>query len=101
MLNEEIVRDALREVEDPEFPVSIVDLGLIRGIRIEGSTVEIRLTYTSFACPCTHMIKEDVENRLLEVPGLENVIITEVFEKWSRENISPEGRQLLSAVAVV
>lgn len=101
MLNEKVVEDALREVEDPEFPVSIVDLGLIRGIQIEGSTVEIKLTYTSIACPCTHMIKEDVENRLLEVPGIEDVTITEVFDKWTRENISPEGRQLLSAVAVV
>lgn len=100
-LTEDIIRDALREVEDPEFPISLVDLGLIRGIEIDGSTVRIKLTYTTIACPCAHMIKEDVENRLLEVPGVAKVEITEVFDRWSRQDVSPEGRRMLSAVAVI
>src|SRR5690606_18439917 len=43
---------ALREVNDPEFPISVVDLGLVYGIRRAGSRVEVDLTFTATACPC-------------------------------------------------
>ena len=47
----EEVRDALREVLDPEYPISLVDLGLIRGVEVEGGRAEIKLTYTCMGCP--------------------------------------------------
>lgn len=100
-LTEDVIREALREVEDPEFPISVVDLGLIRGIEIDGSTVLIDLTYTSIACPARVQIMEDVENRLLKLTGVEKVEITEVFKPWSRKNITPGGRKALSLVAVI
>ncbi len=100
-ITEDEITGALREVEDPELPISVVDLGLVRGIEIDGASVRVRMTFTSVACPCTHMITEDVEKRLLELDGVDSVRVEEVFEAWSREDVSPEGRAVLATLAVL
>ena len=92
---------ALEAVEDPELPVSITDLGLVRRLDVAGGHVRVGLTYTSLACPCTEMIREDVEAALAAVPGVAAVTVDEVLEPWSRADITPRGRELLRAVAVV
>lgn len=97
----EEVRAALREVEDPELPVSLVDLGLVRGIDVAGGEVTVRLTYTSVGCPCTDLIREDVEERLRRLPGVTGVRVKEVDERWTRGDLSPEGRRVLAAYAVL
>ncbi len=87
---------ALRDVMDPEFPISIVDLGLVYGIRRRGDVVEVDLTFTATACPCMDFIREDVRERLLREPGVGDVRIREVWSPpWTRERISPEGRAVL------
>ena len=97
----EEVRDALREVFDPEYPISLVDLGLIRGVEVEGSTAKIKLTYTCMGCPAMDMIQDDVSDRLLEMEGIDEVDIEVVWETWSRTDITPLGRKQLKDVGVV
>ncbi|RTG99771.1 metal-sulfur cluster assembly factor [Thermus scotoductus] len=92
--------EALREVLDPEYPVSVVDLGLVRGVAYEGGKAKVRLTFTSLGCPCTEIIKEDIRSRLRQVEGVEEVEIEEVFEPWSAEDISPTGRLILLQLGV-
>ena len=92
--------EALKEVLDPEYPVSVVDLGLVRGVDYEGGRAKVRLTFTSLGCPCTEIIKEDIRNRLLQLEGVEAVEIEEVFEPWSAEDISPRGRRILLQLGV-
>ena len=94
-------RDALREVLDPEYPISLVDLGLIRGIEVGGSVVRIKLTYTCMGCPAMDMIQDDVCERLLEMDGVDEVDIEVVWETWSRKDITPLGRKQLKQVGVV
>ena len=98
---EEEVRDALREVLDPEYPVSLVDLGLIRGIEVDGSVVKIDLTYTCMGCPAMDMIQDDVRERLLQMSGVERVEIEVVWPTWSKNDITPLGRKQLRGVGVV
>jgi len=98
--NEE-VRDALREVLDPEYPISLVDLGLIRGIEVQGSKVDIKLTYTCMGCPAMDMIQDDVRERILEMDGIDEVEIEVVWPTWSRNDITPLGRKQLKEVGVV
>jgi metal-sulfur cluster biosynthetic enzyme len=95
------VRDALREVLDPEYPISLVDLGLIRGIEVEGRKAEIKLTYTCMGCPAMEMIQEDVKDRILEMDGIDEVDIEVVWETWSRKDITPLGKRQLREVGVV
>jgi metal-sulfur cluster biosynthetic enzyme len=97
----EEVRDALREVFDPEYPISLVDLGLIRGVEVEGSKAKIKLTYTCMGCPAMDMIQDDVRDRLLEMDGIDEVAIEVVWETWSRKDITPLGRKQLKDVGVV
>jgi metal-sulfur cluster biosynthetic enzyme len=95
------VWEALERVEDPELPLSIVDLGLVRRLEITGGRVRVGLTYTSLACPCNEMIREDVAAAVAAVPGVAAIQVDEVLEPWSREDVTPQGRALLRAVAVV
>ena len=97
----ERVREALKEVLDPEYPISLVDLGLIRGVEVDGSTARIKLTYTCMGCPATDMIQDDIRERLLRMEGIEEVGIEEVWDSWSRENISEKGLIQLQNVGVV
>jgi len=94
------VRAALAEVEDPELPISIVDLGLVRSVAVDGDTVRVGITFTSIACPCTDMLREDIQERLRRLDGVTDVEVDEVFEAWSREDMTEEGRLALLALGV-
>jgi len=96
----EELRGALAEVLDPEYPVSLVDLGLVRGLAVEARTARVQIAFCSLGCPCTELIREDVEERLLRLPGVERVEIEEVFERWSRTDITPRGLAALRRAGV-
>ena len=100
MVAEAAVWAALAEVQDPELPVGIVDLGLVRSVRVEGGTVRVGLTFTSIACPCTDVLRDDVEARLRRLDGVAHVEVREVFEPWSRADVTEEGRLALRALGV-
>jgi metal-sulfur cluster biosynthetic enzyme len=100
-LTEAQVLAALAEVQDPELPVGIVDLGLVRSVAVDGDAVRVGIAFTSIACPCTDVLLEDVEARLRELPGVGRVRVEEVFEPWSRDHLTEEGRLALRALGVV
>ncbi len=92
---------ALREVLDPEIPISLVDLGLVYGIEVVGTRVTVSLTFTATACPCMEFIREDVRDRLLSEPWLSEVEIAETWDPpWTRERITDDGRRALRALGV-
>jgi metal-sulfur cluster biosynthetic enzyme len=87
---------ALSEIQDPELPVSLVDLGLVYGLSLEGHRVRVRLTFTAMGCPATEMILGDVRERLLREPGVEAVELEVVWDPpWTSARLSQEARQEL------
>ena len=94
------VRAALAEVQDPELPVGIVDLGLVRSVTVDGGAVRVGITFTSIACPCTDVLSEDIRARLRRLDGVTDVEVEEVFEAWSRDDLTEEGRLALLALGV-
>lgn len=97
----EAARDCLREVLDPELPISLVDLGLIYGVEVEAGVVSVSLTYTATACPCMEFIQEDIRDRLESESWIDRVEILEVWDPpWSVEKITPEGRERLRELGV-
>jgi metal-sulfur cluster biosynthetic enzyme len=100
MATEALVRAALTAVLDPEYPVSVVDMGLVRGIELQGSGVRVDLAYCSLGCPCIELIEDDIRERLLELEGVEQVEVREVFDRWTRRDISARGLKLLRASGV-
>lgn len=95
MTTEAHVRAALAEVLDPEYPVSVADLGLVRGVDVQGSAVRVDVAYCSLGCPCIELIEDDIRERLLGLDGVEHVEVREVFDRWTRRDISARGLKLL------
>src|SRR5690606_32047732 len=83
---------ALREVADPELPISLVDLGLICDVRRVADAVEVDVTFTASACPCMEFIVEDVRERLLREPGVTSVTVRDVWDPpWTTERMTEHG----------
>lgn len=92
---------ALQEVMDPEFPISLVDLGLIYDVRRRDRMVEIDLTFTATACPCMEFIHEDIRERLLREEAIEEVKINQVWDPpWTADRISETGRKAMKLCGV-
>lgn len=89
---------ALAEINDPEMPINLVDLGLIYGLELQEGRVRIRLTFTAMGCPASDLIVEDIRDRLLAEAGIDNVDVEVVWDPpWSSARLSPEGRATLLA----
>jgi metal-sulfur cluster biosynthetic enzyme len=92
---------ALGDVLDPELPISIVDLGLVYGLRVNGDHIEVDLTFTAAGCPCIGFIKDDIRERLLQEMGVERVTIREVWNPpWTKARVSAAGRAALKRFGV-
>ena len=92
------VWDRLYEVEDPEMPVSIVDLGLIYGVDIVDDEAWIDLTLTYSGCPARDFIIQDIEHRVGQVDGIESVDVNIVwYPPWSVANVTDAGREALES----
>ena len=89
---------ALRDVQDPEMPVNLVDLGLIYGVETLEGHVRVRLTFTAMGCPATEMIMDDIRERLLREPGVASVDLDVVWDPpWSAARLTGTGREALLA----
>jgi metal-sulfur cluster biosynthetic enzyme len=104
---EERVWRALYEVPDPEFPISLVDLGLVYGVEVKEpdgaaeASVTVSLTLTATACPCVEFIKWDVRDRVLAEPGVAEVDVRITWDPpWTTERITERGRSALRRAGV-
>ncbi|MEO8744699.1 MAG: metal-sulfur cluster assembly factor [Candidatus Dormiibacterota bacterium] len=87
---------ALSEVQDPEMPVNLVDLGVIYGITETNGTVEVDLTFTAMGCPASEFILDDVRDRLLREPGVREVRVNVVWDPpWTAARMTEAGRDAL------
>ena len=93
-INPEHVNAALESVYDPEIPVNIHDLGLIYAVNIEDHTVTVEMTLTAPGCGMGPVLVAEVEDRVAQVPNVEQVNVELVFDPpWSREMMT-EAAQL-------
>jgi metal-sulfur cluster biosynthetic enzyme len=97
----DVLWQALREVADPELPISLVDLGLVRAIRRRDTAVDVDVTFTASACPCMEFIVLDIRERLLREAGVSVVTVHDVWDPpWSRDDMTEHGRALLRSFGV-
>jgi metal-sulfur cluster biosynthetic enzyme len=88
--------DALREVTDPEIPISVVDMGLIVDLQAQNGMVELKLTFTAMGCPAMEFIMDDIRARLLQEPNVHEVHIEIVWEPvWTKARLSEEGIDIM------
>jgi metal-sulfur cluster biosynthetic enzyme len=95
---------ALQEVEDPEIPISVVGMGLIVSLahRAEERAVDLELTFTSMGCPAMEFIEDDIRERLLAEPDVDEVRIEVVWDPvWTRSRIRDDARATMRRLGIV
>ncbi len=88
--------EALRQVEDPELGMDVVDLGLVYEVEVEGAKVKIIYSLPSMGCPAGPLIAGDMERVSREVPGVEDVELELVFDPpWTPDRMSDDAKFIL------
>ena len=93
MIDEDDVYEALSNVIDPELGLDFVELGLIYGLEIEESTVNVTFTLTTPACPIGPQVTEQIQEFVSELPGVETVTAHMVFTPpWTPDKMSEDAK---------
>ena len=95
MVTVERVWEALAEIPDPEIPViSLVDLGVVRDVDVDGNRVHIGFTPTFLGCPALEVMRDQMAERIRELGAEPDVeVLTE--DGWTSDRITPEGHRKL------
>lgn len=102
---EAAVFDALYEVEDPEMPISVVDLGLIYDVTVEtersGGRAIVTMTLTYTGCPARDYLQEDVRRAAEDVAGVDTATVELVWSpEWNLEMVTEAGKDDLREFGV-
>jgi metal-sulfur cluster biosynthetic enzyme len=97
MITPDDVKNALRQVKDPEINLSIVDLGLVYDVQVDDQgIVDVTMTLTSPGCPSGPEILSDVDRVARALDGVTGVNVDLVWEPyWTPERIDPKVRAFL------
>ena len=97
MVTAEQVWEAFEEIADPEIPIiSLVDLGVIRSVDVQGDHVQVEFTPTFLGCPALEVMKRALEERVTALGGKPDVHVIQ-DDSWSTDKITPTGREKLRA----
>lgn len=96
IIDEATVLAALRTLQDPEFGIDLVELGLIYEVKCTEGHVHVIMTLTTESCPAGNWIYEGVKSLLAGLPGVTGVQVDLVFEPhWSPALLGAEARRQL------
>jgi metal-sulfur cluster biosynthetic enzyme len=99
-LDEATIVDALGDVYDPccaERGLSVVDMGLVEEVHIEGSTVRVGVVLTTGWCPFVASLSEAIPDRLRQLGGVENVEVNVLWDPvWTSDRLSQKARAELA-----
>lgn len=100
MTTEDEIRETMKQVEDPELGVNIVDLGLLYGVSLdEHGKVILDMTLTSMGCPLTEQILSDSQAALYPLDGVSSVDINWVWDPpWSPQSMTDEGKLMMKVM---
>ena len=95
---------ALREVEDPEIPISVVGMGLIVSVAYaeQSRKADLEITYTAMGCPAMDFIQDDIREAVLGDPDVDAVDIEVVWDPvWTKSRIRAESRETMRRLGIV
>lgn len=93
---EDRVWQVLETVEDPELPITVTDLGMVRSVAVEGSRVWVTLVPTYSACPAIEVMRHDIQARVGALPGVTEVRVELSYaEPWTMARMTERGRARL------
>ena len=90
------VLEALRQVEDPELGMDIVDLGLVYEVEVEDSKARVLYSLTSMGCPAGPLIAQDIDSAVRQVEGIQDVELELTFDPpWTPDRMSDDAKFIL------
>jgi metal-sulfur cluster biosynthetic enzyme len=95
--------EALRRVEDPEIPVSVVGMGLIVSLRyvIDERRADLQITFTAMGCPAMDFIEDDIRSALLADPDVDAVDIEVVWDPiWTKARLRDDARSRMRELGI-
>lgn len=95
--------DALRHVEDPEIPVSVVGMGLIVSVAYDAGerAANLEITYTTMGCPAMEFIQDDIREALLADPAVDVVNIEVVWDPvWTKARLRDDARVKMRSLGI-
>ena len=95
--------EALRHVQDPEIPVSVVAMGLIVSVAydVEARQADLEITYTAMGCPAMDFIQDDIRDALLADPDIDSVEIEVVWDPvWTKARLRDEARETMRELGI-
>jgi metal-sulfur cluster biosynthetic enzyme len=95
--------EALRGVEDPEIPVSVVGMGLIVSVSYAASArrADLQITFTAMGCPAMDFIQDDIRDALLADPDVDEVCIEVVWDPvWTKDRIRADARSRMRSLGI-
>ena len=100
MISTDAIMDVLRTIDDPEMPISIVDLGLVEDVQVQAggaeAMVSIDILPTFVGCPALEMIARQITDAVSALDGVDSTDVRFVYDPpWSVDRISPAGRASL------
>jgi metal-sulfur cluster biosynthetic enzyme len=100
MATDEEIHSAMKQVEDPELGVNVVDLGLLYGVeQDDDGNVRLKMTLTSMGCPLTEQIMGDAQAVVGPLDGVNSVEVDWVWDPpWTPEKMTEEGRFMMKVM---
>ena len=101
MVNQDDIREAMKQVDDPELGINVVDLGLLYEVRLDESTgkVDLDMTLTSMGCPLTDQIIADVRKFVEPLDGVTSVDINWVWDPpWGPDKMTDDGKLMMKVM---
>jgi metal-sulfur cluster biosynthetic enzyme len=93
--------EALRHVNDPEIPVSVVGMGLIVSLAYRDRTAFLQITFTAMGCPAMDLIEDDIREALLADPDVDAVEIEVVWDPiWTKDRLRAEARETMRGLGI-
>jgi metal-sulfur cluster biosynthetic enzyme len=95
--------EALRHVQDPEIPVSVVGMGLIVSVAYDQAErrADLQITYTAMGCPAMDFIQDDIREALLADPDVDSVDIEVVWDPvWTKARLREDARATMRELGI-
>lgn len=101
MVGQDEIREAMKQVDDPELGINVVDLGLLYDIGVDAATgkVDLQMTLTSMGCPLTEQIIADVRKYVEPLEGVTSVDVNWVWDPpWGPDKMTDDGKLMMKVM---
>jgi metal-sulfur cluster biosynthetic enzyme len=101
MVDQDQIREAMKQVDDPEIGINVVDLGLLYEVRVDEASgkVDIDMTLTSMGCPLTEQIIADVRKHVEPLDGVTSVDVNWVWDPpWGPDKMTDDGKLMMKVM---